>query len=89
MGRNPPAVPADTAPDVWRRQMDAIAARPMAERLREWAELNRAVAEMELASIRRRHPDYTESEVMRAAVRHRHGDDLARAAWRDEPLLPW
>jgi hypothetical protein len=69
--------------------MDAIAARPMADRLREWAELNRAVAEMELASIRRRHADYSESEVMRAAVRHRHGDDLARGAWPDEPLLPW
>ena len=85
--RNPPAVPADTSEDVWRLQMAAIARRSVAERLDEWAELNRAVARMEADGIRRRHPDYDDHQVMLAAARMRYGDDLVRAAWPDEPLL--
>jgi len=54
--RNPPAIPADTTEDVWRLQMAAIAQRSVADRLDEWAELNRAVARMEADGIRRRHP---------------------------------
>ena len=85
--RNPPAVPADTSENVWRLQMAAIARRSVAERLDEWAELNRAVARMEADGIRRRHPDYDDHQVMLAAARMRYGDDLVRAAWPDEPLL--
>jgi len=85
--RNPPAIPADTSEDVWRLQMAAIAQRSLAERLDEWAELNRAVARMEADGIRRRHPDYHDHQVMLAAARMRYGDDLVRAAWPDEPLL--
>jgi recombinational DNA repair ATPase RecF len=87
--RNPPIVPADTALDVWRRQMAAIASRSMAERLEEWDGLNRAVADMERAWIRRRHPHYTDRQVFLATVRHRYGDDLVRGAWPDESLVDW
>jgi hypothetical protein len=79
--RNPPAVPADTSPEVWRRQMDAIAARSVTDRLEEWAALNRAGAEMEAEAVRRRHPDYSDREVFLALVRLRYGDELAGAAW--------
>ena len=41
---NPAVVPADTSPDVWRRQMAAIARRSVSDRLDEWAQLNRAWA---------------------------------------------
>jgi len=59
----------------------------VAERLDEWADPNRAVARMEADGIRRRHPDYDDHQVMLAAARMRHGDDLVRAAWPDEPFL--
>ncbi|HEV7721498.1 MAG TPA: hypothetical protein VGO60_09445 [Iamia sp.] len=84
--RNPPVVPADTTPDVWRRQMAAIATKPVAARLAEWEALNRAGAHMEAAAVRRRHPDYDDHDVLLALTRLRYGDDLVRDAWPDEPL---
>jgi hypothetical protein len=85
--RNTPVVPADTSPDVWRRQMAAIAARSPAERLAEWTEFNAAMSRLEAQAVRRRHPDYDDDHVLRALVRHRYGDELARAAWPDEALI--
>ena len=64
-------------------QMDAIARRSVAERLDEWAALNTAVVEMEVASIRRRHPDYDRRDLFLALVRRRYGDEVALAAWPD------
>jgi hypothetical protein len=84
--RNPPAVPADTTPEVWHRQMAVIAARSVPERLAEWEALNRAGAEMEAAAVRRRHPDYDDHDVLLALTRLRYGDELVRGAWPDEPL---
>ena len=84
--RNPRAIPADTSEEAWRLQMAAIAQRSVADRLEEWAELNRAVARMEADGIRRRHPDYDDRQVMLAAARMRYGDELVGAAWPDHPL---
>jgi hypothetical protein len=68
-------------------QMNAIAERTPAQRIAEWEALNDAVAEMEAAAVRRRHPDYNDRQVFLALVCHRYGDDLFRAAWPGEPLL--
>ena len=68
-------------------QMAAVAARSRAERLAEWAGLNRAVSKMEADGIRRRHPDYDDQQVLRAQARLRYGDELVAAAWPGEPLL--
>jgi len=84
--RNPPAIHADTTEDVWRLPMAAIAQRSVADRLDEWAELNRAVARMEADGIRRRHPGYSDHQVMLAAARMRY-DDLVEAAWLNDPLF--
>lgn len=67
-------------------QMDAIAARSQEEHIAEWEALNRAVAQMEEAAVRRRHPDYDDQDVHLALVRLRYGDDLVKGAWPDEPL---
>ncbi|HEU5149131.1 MAG TPA: hypothetical protein VFU19_01465 [Iamia sp.] len=83
---NPPVVPADTSPEVWRRQMAAIGAKTVGQRIAEWEALNRAGAEMEEAAVRRRHPDYDDHDVHLALVRLRYGDALVRGAWPDEPL---
>lgn len=85
--KNPPIVPADTAPEAWRVQMDAIARRSVADRLAEWESLNAAVLEMEVAAVRRRHPDYDDRKVFLALTRRRYGDALAIAAWPDAALV--
>lgn len=63
--------------------MNAIAARPMAERLEEWAALNQAVARMEADAVRRRRPTYSDRQVFLALVRRRYGDELAGKVWPD------
>ncbi len=85
MSANPAAIPADTDtdPDVWRRQMAAIAQRSIPDRLEEWAPLNRGVARMAEQAVRRRQPDYDDRQVFLALVRGLHGDDLALAVWPD------
>lgn len=85
--RNPAAVPQDTSPEVWERQMAAIGGRSVAERLAEWAAFNAAMSLLEADAVRRRHPEYDDDEVLRALVRRRYGDDLARAAWPDLGLV--
>jgi hypothetical protein len=87
MRRNPPAVPADTSPEVWRRQMAAIAARPIASRIAEWEALNTYAVALEVAAVRRRHPQYTDREVFLAIVRRRYGDELFERAWPGEPMV--
>ncbi len=85
--RNPPVLPADTTPDVWRRQMDAIRRRSVADRIAEWEALNEQVSRLEAEAVRRRHPDYSDRQVLLVCARLRYGDDLVSAAWPDEPLL--
>lgn len=80
---NPNAIPGDTSPEVWRRQMAAIASRSVAERLDEWAQLNRGVARMTEQATRRRHPDYDDRQIFLVLVRQLYGDDLAFEVWPD------
>jgi hypothetical protein len=67
--------------------MAAIAARTHAERMADFEALNAEVARLEAAAVRRRHPDYSDHEVLRALVRLRYGDDLAAAAYPGLPLI--
>ena len=48
---------------------------------RWWAEFNTEMSRLEANEVRRRHPDYDDDRVLRALVRRRYGDELARAAW--------
>lgn len=84
---NPPVVPPDTSPEVWRMQMAAIARRSMADRLREHEALNNWADQAEEAGVRRRHPDYTDRQVMLAQARMRYGDELVLKVWPDEALV--
>ena len=72
---------------MWRRQMDAVAARSVEDRLAEWEALNRAVADIEADGVRRRHPDYNDRQVFLAIVRRRYGDDMTRMVWPDDELV--
>ena len=75
---NPPAVPIDTSVEVWRCQMDAIAAQTVEQRLEAWTELNTRLARMEEQAVRRCHPDFDDRKVLIELVRRRYGDKLAK-----------
>lgn len=60
-----------------------IARSSMAERLDEWAQLNRGVERMAEQAVRRRHPDDDDRQVFLALVRRRYGDELALQVWPD------
>lgn len=79
--RNPSGRPADTPDHVWRRQMDAVRARTVPQRLEEWRQLNVAGAAMEERSVRVRHPDYDDREVFLGLVVARYGRELAGEVW--------
>lgn len=81
--RNPPGCPTDTPLHIWRRQMDAIRARTVPERLEEWRQLNEAGAIMEEESMRNRHPEYNDREVFLALVVSLYGKELANEVWPD------
>lgn len=81
MSANPAAIPADTSREAWKRQMAALAQRSIADRLDEWAQLNRGVNRMAEQAVRRRHPDYDDRQVFLALVRRLYGDQLAFEVW--------
>ena len=81
MSANPAAIPADTSHEAWRVQMAAIARRSVADRIKEWEQLNLGVIKMAEQAVRRRHPDYDDRQVFLAMVRRYHGDDLALEVW--------
>ena len=43
--------------------------------------LSQAVRRASMAGIRRRHPEYSEADVLVALARLVYGDDLVRRAW--------
>ncbi|HWL45911.1 MAG TPA: hypothetical protein VNQ73_23425 [Ilumatobacter sp.] len=88
-GTVPSAVPADTSPDVWRRQVAAVAAMSPQERLDRWVLNQAAFDQVWQDALRRRHPEYDDLDVVLAATRRFHGDALVLAAWPDEPLRDW
>jgi hypothetical protein len=81
---NPPAISADTDPASWRIQMSAIAARTPQQRLDEWAQLNVALADMEMAALRRRRPDLNDRMLLVLAARTRYGKELTDVVWPEE-----
>lgn len=81
MSPHPTAIPADTTPEAWQLQMEAIPRRSTAERIDEWQQLNRGVIKMLEQAVRRRHPEYDDRQVFLAMVRRYHGDQLALRVW--------
>jgi hypothetical protein len=77
---------ADTTADIEQRQVDAWRRLPSVERLQLVSDTTRAVMDLSLAGIRRRHPQASERECflrLAASERHqsrplRHGRNAAR-----------
>ena len=68
----------DTAPEARRRQLAVYRAMTPQQRVELAVELSEAVRQIALDGIRRRHPDFDESQVHRHWLRLLHGPRLAR-----------
>jgi hypothetical protein len=77
VSKNPSAVPADTSPEVWQMQMGAVGAMTVEQRIAVWEEIQNQFAIMEDASMRRRHPEFNDHQILVELVRARYGDELA------------
>ena len=77
VSENPSAVPADTSLGVWQMQMKAIGAMSVEQRISVWEEIQNQFAIMEDASMRRRHPEFNDHQILVELVRARYGDELA------------
>ena len=77
VSKNPSAVPADTSLGVWQIQMKAIGAMSVEQRISVWEEIQNQFAIMEDASMRRRHPEFNDHQILVELVRARYGDELA------------
>jgi hypothetical protein len=83
-------IPADTDEDAHRAQAEAYRRMGGSGRVAVAFRLTEMARQNSLAGIRRRHPEYDDTQVQRAYGRLVLGDDLARAVWPDHDLVdPW
>ena len=78
------AVPADTSLEVWKLQIAAIRRKSISERLAMAEQRQKWMRQAEDDFLNRRFPSASAAELAIERIRHRHGDELARAV---EPLL--
>lgn len=69
-------IPADTTPEAFRMQLEAIRKLTIAERAEILFAMNRRMLNAMEAGIRMRHPDYTTDQVRLARIRIQLGDEL-------------
>jgi hypothetical protein len=79
--------PADTSPEAWAAQAEALRRMGGAARTGIVFALNERARQMAMAGIRARHPGYDEEQVRFAWFRLKLGDELTRAVWPDRPLV--
>ena len=79
---------ADTTLDVEQRQLDSWRRLSPADKLRLVSDTTRAVIDLSLAGIRRRHPDATERECFLRLAIILLGAERARRIYPDAAQLP-
>ena len=80
-------IPADTTPEAHRLQGRIYREMGGARRVAIAFELSDLTRRLTEAGIRRRHPEYSDREILLARARITLGDELTRAAWPDHPLV--
>jgi hypothetical protein len=79
---------ADTTADIERRQIDAWRRLSSVERMRLVSDTTRAVTDLALAGIRRRHPQATDRECFLRLAAIRLGADTTRHVYPEAAHLP-
>ena len=87
-GPRPAVLSADTTADMEQRQVDAWRRLSPVERLRLVSDTTRAVTELSLAGIRRRHPQASERECFLRLAAIMLGVDTTRRIYPDAADLP-
>lgn len=82
-----PWIPADTTAEAHRVQGEIYRNLSGAARVGIAFELSDLVRRLTLAGIRRRHPHYTDDQILAAWARLTLGDELTLAAWPHRPLV--
>lgn len=80
-------IAADTSPGAEAVQVEAYRRMGGTGRLQVMFRLNDMTRRAAEAGIRKRHPEYDDSQVLRALARLLHGDDLVRRAWPGRELV--
>ena len=80
-------IPADTTAEAHDLQGQVYRAMDGAERVTIAFALTDMTRRLTEAGLRRRHPGYTDDQVMRARARIMLGDVLTRAVWPNQPLV--
>jgi hypothetical protein len=80
-------VPHDTDAAAYRVQIEAYRRLGSTGRGEATFRLVALAREIAIAGIRGRPPDYDDAQVVRALLRLRHGDAVARDVWPGQPLV--
>lgn len=80
-------IAADTSPDAHAAQLESYRRMGGTERAQIMFRLSDFARRTAMAGIRRRHPDYDDTQVLLALARLLHGDDLVRQAWPQRELV--
>ena len=76
----------DTSPDAYAVQLDLLRQLTPQQRLRKTFAMSRQLKQMAMDAIRRRHPNFDESQVRLKFIELTYGEDLANAVqqWQEE-----
>ncbi|CAN5218518.1 hypothetical protein BH09MYX1_BH09MYX1_09580 [soil metagenome] len=78
----------DTTAQAHRIQIEALRRLGPEGRIAQAIRMSVAAREMAKSGIKKRHPEYTDDDLVRALVWLLHGEPLARTIWRDGARAP-
>jgi len=73
----PAGIPFDTAPEIWRLEIEALRKLTPEQRSQLWVDFQASIESMERDAIHRAHPDLNHDETVAMLIKRRHGADLA------------
>lgn len=81
-------IPFDTDPRAHHAQVEALRRLGPAGRIAQAFEMSELAREMSKAGIKKRHPEYSDEDAVRALVWLLYGEDLARKIWNEGARAP-
>jgi hypothetical protein len=85
---HPTGIPADTSPEAYRVQTEALRRLGPKRRAAMTFELNEKMLARVAAGVRMRHPEYTDEQVRLATIRLRLGDAWFRLGFPGVEIKP-
>jgi hypothetical protein len=73
----PAGIPCDTAPEIWRLEIEALRKLTPEQRSQLWVDFQASIESMERDALHRAHPNLDQEETAAMLIKRRHGADLA------------